>query len=61
MHHLPVKPRDQLVEVGLTDALGDARLQRGDQRHVIGRHAELAFGAGDIHLLDVAGKRKFLR
>ena len=45
MHHgagqVPVKPRDQLVEVGpqlglldaaleLTDALGDARPQRGD-------------------------------
>ena len=39
----------------------DARPQRGDRRRVTGQHAEIAFGAGHVHLLDLAREQELFR
>ena len=39
----------------------NTRPQRGDERRVVGQHAEIALGAGHVHLLDVAGEQQLFR
>ena len=39
----------------------DAGTQQRDQRRMAGQHAEVAFGAGHIDLIDLAGERDLLR
>ena len=37
----------------------DYRTDRGDDRRMAGRHAEIAFHAGDVNLIDFAGEGEF--
>src|SRR5882757_10242718 len=37
----------------------DARTNRSDNRRMTGQHAEIAFHAGDVNLIDFAGEGEF--
>src|SRR5262245_52784676 len=50
---------DDLLALAANEDGQDARTDRGNHRRVAGEHAEIAFHAGDVDLIHLAGEREF--